>query len=156
MGNSRLAVSFRAICWPGSAFIFSRGFKLAHIYIQVTSLHRGEGLESISRFISNLFKRNSISRNTTHLHSYNSQSNLISIWIMQKNPMPVNQFMRNLTFCIRYSHHSARLQRVAAMGVEGQESVGTAFPHFFHSNLAWRCVHLLRSLVCSSRICINE
>jgi len=36
-------------------------------------------------------------------------------------------------------------------GAAGRERVGTAFPHFFHSNLTWRCVFLLRFPVCSSR-----
>jgi len=37
---------------PGGLFFFTlQRFKLPHIYIQVTSLHRGDGVESISNFL---------------------------------------------------------------------------------------------------------
>jgi len=48
--SSKFAVSFRVNSRPESAFLFLRWFILARICIQVTSLHRGEGFESISNF----------------------------------------------------------------------------------------------------------
>jgi len=43
----RFAVSFRG---TGSAFFFLRLFKLAHICIEVTSIHKGDTSESIEQF----------------------------------------------------------------------------------------------------------
>ena len=34
----------------GSAFMTLRWFKLSHIYVQITSLHKGDGFEYISKF----------------------------------------------------------------------------------------------------------
>ena len=61
-----VTLSFWGIRQLGSAFNFLWWFKLAHIYIQVTSLHKGGVLNPPEK----LFNRKSISRTTTHLQSY--------------------------------------------------------------------------------------
>jgi len=48
-----------------SVFIFLKGFKLAHIFLQISTLHDG-GKHGIDQQISN---RKSISRKITHLHA---------------------------------------------------------------------------------------
>jgi len=57
-------IGFRGISRLGSAFIFLRWFKLGHICIQVTSLHRWN-----KQGIKTNFNRKSISRKTTHHQS---------------------------------------------------------------------------------------
>jgi len=48
--SSRVALNVRGISRLVSAVIFLQRFKLAHIYTQVTSLHKVGGFESISKF----------------------------------------------------------------------------------------------------------
>jgi len=57
---------FRGISRLGSAFIFLQWFKLAHISIHVTSLHKWKKQGINHKF----FNRRSISCNTTHRQSY--------------------------------------------------------------------------------------
>jgi len=54
----RFAVSFQGIRRQGCVFFFRRWLKLAHIYIQVTSLHKGEkqANQSAVLFIRNRFQ----------------------------------------------------------------------------------------------------
>ena len=51
MKSSRFALSFQRISQHGSASFFLWRFKLAHMYIQVTSLHKGQTRESICKFL---------------------------------------------------------------------------------------------------------
>jgi len=80
--NCKLYVfcSLRGISWPDSAFIFLRWFKLAHICIQVTTLHmwNRQGI-----YLQN-FNRKSISRNTTHRQSLNLNVETAN-WLSYKN-----------------------------------------------------------------------
>jgi len=48
--SSRFAVGFRGTSRPSSAFIILQWFKRAQIYVEVNSLHKDEGFESVSKF----------------------------------------------------------------------------------------------------------
>jgi len=50
--STRSSVRIRGISWLRSAFIFLRWFKLAHIYIQICTLHNG-GKQGIDQQIFN-------------------------------------------------------------------------------------------------------
>jgi len=67
--SPRFSVGFPGISQLGSAFIYLRWFKPAHICIQVTLLHRWK-----KQGINRIFNRKSIWCNTTHRQSYRLQA----------------------------------------------------------------------------------
>ena len=70
--STNVSVCFRGISRLPSAFVFLRGFKLAHTSIQVCTFHDGckQGIDQ------QIFNRKSISRKITHPQSWKLQATL--------------------------------------------------------------------------------
>ena len=79
--RTRFSVGFPEISRLCSAFIFLRWFKLAHIYIQVSTTHNG-GEQGI---VQQIFNRKSISRKIAHPQNIQIKSRTLSLLIQRES-----------------------------------------------------------------------